>query len=97
LNWSQSLEIAGLAEPIVISKEDSWRDDDWSNTYDASNDTLGDLPVGAAYETGCGRVIALGDNTFSNADLSWTDNDIYMRNILRWVAAGENCPGNSVP
>jgi hypothetical protein len=91
LNWSQSLEISGLAELVSVSREDTWRDEDWNNTYDEGIDTVGDLPIGAVFDTGCGRVVDLGDNAFSDSSLDWTDNDVYMRNLLRWVSSGKEC------
>jgi hypothetical protein len=91
INWGQSLAVSGLAEPFLKTPEDTWRDDNNNGQYDEGEDGSGEFAVGAAHDSGCGRVVAFADNTFADADLSWTDNEETMAAILRWVAGGRPC------
>ena len=91
LNWAQGLELSGTAEQIAFTDEDTWQDLNGDNTYDEGQDAVGEFTVGAAYDTGCGKVVALADNSFSDADLSWTENEKVMRSVLSWASTGRNC------
>lgn len=89
-NWGQALALTGTAERIASTNDDIWLDINGNDTYD-EEDPVGSFVAGSAYDTGCGKVLMINDNTFADADLSWTENEGYMRSLLDWVSTGRNC------
>ena len=95
LNWGQSVGTWGEGLWIADTWNDDheiWRDDDGDETIGTGE--LGIYGVVVGYDTGCGRVAALGDDTFSDGALQWTENDSLFKALLDWVTAGYPCPVN---
>jgi hypothetical protein len=90
-NWSQALDVFDTAEPILRAPDDTWMDVDGSGDFNGDVDPVGAFFAGAANDTGCGRMVALGDSHFSDADLGWTGNEVLMKSIFEWAAAGDAC------
>ena len=68
----------------------AWRDDDDDGEYDVGEGNVFD--VVAAFDTGCGRVAAVADNSFSDGALGpWPYNADLMRALLGWVSEGQSC------
>jgi len=70
---------------------DTWRDKDWDGQYNASVDEAGNFDVIGGYDTGCGRVAAIADDSFGDSFMDWTRNDELLQAVLEWVAAGRDC------
>jgi uncharacterized membrane protein len=95
LNWSQRLGTSGGAESVALTPDDTWQDTNGSDAYESDDDEEGVFGVAVAFDDGCGRVVALGDNAFTNTTLS-EDNGELMRSVLEWVSSGEACPDRAV-
>jgi len=90
-NWGQPLSVWGGATWLVdTSGVDVWEDSNDSGVYEAGVDEPGPFDVVAAADTGTGRIVAYGDNAISDATLTWTNNDVFFRNLLRWVTENSN-------
>jgi len=89
-NWGASL-IAGEGAVAIAGTlgADAWQDANGNDVYDAGEEGVFD--VLAVSGSGCGRVAALADGTFADADLDWNDNDLLMRALLRWVTQPAAC------
>jgi len=89
-NWGQSLAISGSAVSLAdTTGAGAWADANGNDQYDPGEEDIFD--IGAAYDLGCGRVVALLDGTFADTDLEWSNNDVLMRAILRWVTDSPAC------
>jgi hypothetical protein len=93
-NWGGSLAASGSAVPIAGTLgSGSWRDENGNDAYDAGEEGVFDTL--AVVSGGCGRVAALADGTFADADLDWSDNDLLMRALLQWVTQPGSCDSGS--
>jgi hypothetical protein len=95
MNWGQSVGTWGEGLWIADTWNadyDIWRDDNGNSSIDGNE--LGVYGVVVGYDTGCGRVAALGDNTFSDGALGWTANESIFEALLDWVTGGYPCPVN---
>lgn len=90
-NWSQPLSVGGAAEVLLRTPPDAWADVNDDLAFDEGDDWRGAFNAAAALDTGCGRVAVLGDDSFSDDDLGWTDNGAAMQGLLRWAAGGRSC------
>jgi hypothetical protein len=87
-NWSQFLS---LGEPVLAwSGEDTWVDFNYSSGYDDGEDT-GPLALSAAYDGGCGRVVAFADNAFQDDAYDIRVNTPFMRAMLTLAGGGQAC------
>ncbi len=91
VSWGQPLSISGQAARLAQTPPDTWLDVNDNAAYDEGTDPLAAFFASAAQDTGCGRVIVLGDDAYSDGDLSWTANDQAMAAMLRWAAGGRPC------
>ncbi|MEJ2211204.1 MAG: hypothetical protein P8129_19485, partial [Anaerolineae bacterium] len=67
-NWGSNLVVGEEAMSIADTLgADAWRDDNVNDAYDVGEEGVFD--VMAVYDAGCGRVAALADGTFADADL----------------------------
>lgn len=83
-NWGQPLSVWNGATWLV----DIWEDSNDSGVYEIGVDELGPFNTVAAADPGTGRVVAYGDNSIDEGSLSWTNNDVFFRKLLRWVTEG---------
>lgn len=90
-NWGQPLSVWDGATWLVdTSGVDVWEDSNDSGVYEVGVDELGPFNTVAAADTGTGRIIAYGDNSIDDGSLSWTNNDVFFRTLLRWVTGGSS-------
>jgi len=67
LVWSASLQVAAPAVLLAFTEEDTWKDMNDNEKYDAS-EPRGPFGMIAAAEYGEGRVVAIADTPFHSAD-----------------------------
>jgi len=94
VNWGSTVEPldADVTSWVAYTGPDIWEDTNGSDAYEPGEDRAGEqFPVAVAYEDSCGRVVALSDDAYANDFLGWTDNEVYMRSLLRWVTDGTAC------
>ena len=91
--YGQSLELSGDAFPLLDTLgADSWRDTNGNGEVDAGEP--GVFEVAAAFDGGCGRVAAAADDEYCDDCLDVlksSENDVFMRALLRWASAGSAC------
>jgi hypothetical protein len=93
-NWGHSMQLDSPAEWLVSTfGKDVWLDENDSGSYDA--DEEGAFITGATYDQGCGRVVALGDESFNHAFFAY-DNETFIRSILEWVSGGQYCSSQPI-
>jgi hypothetical protein len=90
-NWGQSLELGSGATDLAWTGDNVWQDYNWNDTYDAGTDPTGPFAVMAGYDTGCGRVAVVSDNSFQDDGFEWRGNAPLMRALLHWVTGGPQC------
>jgi len=90
-NWGQSLLYGSGATRLAWSSADAWQDTNRNNTYDSGTDLTGPFTIVAGYDTGCGRVMAVSDNSFQDDGFEWRQNYVLMRSLLRWAEGGQEC------
>ena len=94
-HYGQAVTTSGNAVVLMDSLgSGAWldSDDDWE--LDPGEE--GVFTTAAAYTEGCGRVVVVGSATFSDADLTWSDNDVLLRDLLAWVTDGPPCSPRSL-
>jgi CSLREA domain-containing protein len=94
LNWGATVDPLDthVTYWVAYTGTDVWEDTNGSDAYEPGEDRAGEeFSVAVAYEDSCGRVVALSDDAYSNDFLGWTDNEVYMRSLLRWVTDGTAC------
>jgi hypothetical protein len=94
-NWGGSLDLSASAVGLAWTGADAWRDMNWNDTYDAGIDQTGAFAVAAATSTGCGRVVAVVDDSLGDEVLEWANTHVLMRALLPWVTGGQSCAGVS--
>jgi len=89
--WGQSLMYTWPAIELALTDSDTWQDSNLNQVYDSGEDLTGIFTVIAGNDTGCGRVIVLSDNNFSDGGFDYNNSEPVMRALLRWVTRGNNC------
>ena len=93
--YSKALALSGSAVSLLDTQGlDTWLDADGDWQYDNGEEGVFDLAAG--YDSGCGRVAAVGDRSFADSHLDVTaasENDDLLRQLLRWVTDGRDCAG----
>jgi hypothetical protein len=90
-NFGQTLELGSGAADLAWTENDVWQDVNWNDTYDAGTDETGPFAIAAGYDTGCGRVAVVSDNSFQDDGFEWRGNAPLMRALLHWVTGGPEC------
>lgn len=92
-NWGQSFSNSHPAHQLGDTWNETieaWRDDNDNGEYDSGEE--GVFTVASVTDTGCGRVAAIADNSFSDGALGdEAINDDILRSMLDWVTDGRNC------
>lgn len=71
-NWGQSLLAFGQAQVLATTAGlEAWEDSNANDAYDSGVDRTGAIPVIVARDTGCGRVVAVADNSFQDDAFEW--------------------------
>ena len=73
-NWGQSLSLGNGATGLAWTDTDSWQDTNGNDTCDSGTDLTGPFTIVAGYDTGCGRVVAVSDNSFQDDGFEWRQN-----------------------
>jgi hypothetical protein len=90
-NWGQSLGLSGTAQAVAWTGTNTWEDTDDSGDFTDGVDRTGIFPVVAINDTGCGRIVAVADNTFHDGGFEAYNGDELMRALLKWAIAGPDC------
>jgi hypothetical protein len=90
-NWGQSLTTSGNATPLGFTDTSTWQDTNYNDVYDPGIDQTGAFTMIASYDQGCGRVLAVADNSFQDANFEWYNGDELMYEALTWMLGGQYC------